>query len=194
MDSDTAKENELLRRTTSLYLTVILRYRDSIEHGEALYIPDLPRLIEPGNSAVVALADKTKSTFDGYGYERDFEKAARGIYDYIRGYVSTVSLPIQFWQKPNETIENRVGDAFDKSILFCSTLAALGCASAKVVLSLDGSRDVAVCFDSRQGVTLYKFDEESPRALPDMDAVRGLLQKSKDAQVYAFNSVSCIDL
>ncbi len=194
MNSASASEDELVRRINSLYLTVILRYKESIEQGEALYIPDLPRLVEPENKSVVVLADSIKGEFDGYSYERDFERAAKSAYDYIRGHVSTVSLPIQFWQKPDETLDNKIGDAFDKSTLFCSILAALGSASAKVVLVVDGSKDVAVFFSSAREVVFYKFDDENPKALPDVDAVRSLMQKSDDAQVYAFNSISCVSL
>ncbi len=196
MDSGSAAGDEFLKRTNSLYLTVILRYKDHIESSEALYIPDLPRLIEPDNAAVTALAGRIKSDFEGYEYARDFAKAAAKAYEYVRGYVSTVPLPIQFWQRPNETLDNRAGDFFDKSVLLCSTLVALGCASSRVVLLLDGGREVAVCFEIGGAITTYKFDDEDAKEFADMKSVRNWLMKSadNDAQAYAFNNMSCINL
>ncbi|MCL5427877.1 MAG: hypothetical protein M1321_01720 [Candidatus Marsarchaeota archaeon] len=197
MDSGIGDDNEVIRRTSAVYLTVILRYRDYIESSEALYIPDLPRLIEPENVAVAALAERIKSSFDDYDYDRDFQDAAAKAYEYIKDYVSTIALPIQFWQKSNETLDNRAGDFFDKSVLFCSVLVALGCAGARVVLLLDGSREVAVCYELNGIVTAYKFDESRAERFVDTKSVASWLQKragKEDSQGYSFNNMSCINL
>ncbi len=194
MDNDAAEEKELIRRTNSIYLTVILRYKNYIEQSEALYTPDLPRLIEPENAAVAALANKIKDSFKGYEYERDFASAAEEVYKHIKREVSTMSLPIQFWQKPEETLENKAGDVFDKAVLMCSTLSALGCANAKVLLSIDGTREVAVFFESGNGIRAYRFDEEKAHEFGSIEEMRNWIQQDKEAQVYVFNSRSCVDL
>jgi len=194
LDNESIDEKEFLKRTNSLYLTVILRYKDHIEKNEALYVPDLPRLVDPGNAAVTALAARIKESFELYDYDQNFMDAAEYAYKYIRREVPSVSLPIQFWQRSNETIENRVGDVFDKSVLLCSVLSALGCASANVVLSLNEGREVAVCFEAGSRILAYRFDEDKPHEFGSRDEMRAWIQKGDDAQVYMFNNISCVDL
>lgn len=195
-DNTALEENEILRRTNRLYLTVILRYRDHIEKSEALYMPDLPRLIEPDNPSVAALAAGISSSFNGYDYNRDFIAAADKAFKYIKSNIHAISVPVQFWQKPNETLENRAGDVFDMSVLLCSVLIKLNCPGSRVVLAINDEKHVAVTADFDSKIIAYSFEKENGGSIEfsNIRQVKYWLHVESDAQAYAFNNINCMGL
>lgn len=160
----------MIKKYNGIYLSIIMRYKDYIEEHEGLYIADLPKLVTPADSSVASVASGIMNSFPSYTYERDFLEAARLAYLYIKEKITAVSLPIQFWQKPSETITNCAGDPFDMAVLLCSILVALGNVSTKIIITLsDGKRDFLVyseyneeliVIDLERGITKAQSREE----------------------------------
>ncbi len=141
------EETSMLKKYNNLYLSIIMRYRGYIEEREGLYVAELPKLVTPNDSAVESVANSLMGSFPSYMYERDFLEAARLAYLYVKDKITTVSLPIQFWQRPNETLGNAAGDLFDKAVLLCSLLIALGGVATKIIIAIsdnDGKRDFVI--------------------------------------------------
>ena len=184
-----AEEGELLKKYNSVYLSVIMRYRDYIEEKEALNVAELPGLITPGDDAIVSLAERIKSGYGSYTYEENFPEAAASAYRHAADAVTTVSLPIQFWQRAGETVTNAAGDAFDKAVLLCSLLIALGNASAKIiVVTGENERSIAVYFGQGEGI-IYMDVEKGRREFDTKEQMlmEILGSKSGEASAYEFN-------
>ena len=115
MDDDA----EMLRKYNNIYLTIITRYKDYIEEHEGLYIAELPKLIIPSDKNVASIAEQIKSDFESYNPATDFPDAAYKALEHIKS-IKQVTMPIQFWQMPSETISNGAGDEFEVTFyLFC---------------------------------------------------------------------------
>ncbi|HUB92643.1 MAG TPA: hypothetical protein VL945_01660 [Candidatus Saccharimonadales bacterium] len=150
---------ETMKKYNSLYLSIIMRYKDYIEEHEGLYVAELPKLVTPADSSVLSVASGITNNFPSYLYDRDFLEAARLAHLYIKERITTLSLPLQFWQKPSETISNAAGDPFDKAVLLCSILIALGGASSKIIITIsDGSRDFLVYTEYRDELIVIDLE------------------------------------
>ncbi|MGC8776775.1 MAG: hypothetical protein ACP5P2_02405 [Candidatus Micrarchaeia archaeon] len=185
------KEIETLKRYNQLYLEIIMRYKDYIEENENLYVAELPKLITPDNESVVGVANKIKSSFPEYKYEDNFPDAVRLAYSYVKDEIFLASLPIQFWLKPEEVIRCGAGDIFDKATLLCSLIIALGNASTKIVIKVEGSEREFVVYsefnggiiavDLEKGVKEYRSKDE---LFDDMGISKG---GGEDLTAYEFN-------
>lgn len=183
------EEDKLQGKYNQLYLEVILRYKDYIEQNENLNVAELPKLITPTNENVVALANKLKSAFDPYSYNSNFLVVAKLAYDYSVNKVSHISLPIEFWLYPTDTIKCEAGDLFDKATLLCSLLIALGNPSARVITSVkpNARRFLVYCefdskivaFDLDRGVINFENKEKLIESLR--------LKDEEDTTAYEFN-------
>src|SRR5690348_15562975 len=111
------EEDSLLKKYNQIYLEVILRYKEHIEQNENLNVAELPKLITPTDENVITSANKIKSTFDNYSYNSNFLAAAKLAYEFVTNHISQVSLPIEFWLYPADTIKCEAGDVFDKATL-----------------------------------------------------------------------------
>jgi hypothetical protein len=127
-------ESESLKAYNNIYLEIILRYKEYIEEKEGLYVADLPKLVTPNDESVLLLARQIKDGFPVYNYDDNFSDAARAAYQYAKDKIIDISLPIQFWLSPSQTIKYSAGDIFDKAVLLCSVLIALGNASSRIVV------------------------------------------------------------
>lgn len=190
-------EKDLLERYNKIYLSVIMRYKDSIEENENLYIAELPKLILPQDASVVAVARNITSVFPAYEYENDFRNALKMAYEYVSKEVAAVSLPIQFWQRPNETISNGAGDLFDKAVLLCSIMISLGAIPSKIIIAVkeDGERNFLV-YTEYKGKILFVDIEQG---VGELESKEGLLKKlniGKDSEIsaYEFNDKMYVDL
>src|SRR5271155_3942819 len=110
-------ESESLKAYNSIYLEIIMRYKEHIEEKEGLYIADLPKLVTPSDESVDLLAREMKNNFPVYNYDENFPDAARLAYQYVKDKVVEISLPLQFWLRPPQTIKYGAGDIFDKALL-----------------------------------------------------------------------------
>lgn len=185
---ETTSETDL-KRYNQLYLEVILRYKDYIEQNENLNVAELPKLITPSNETVAGIANGLKGTFSLYSYNANFMAAANLAYDYVQNKISHISLPIEFWLYPADTIKCEAGDFFDKATLLCSLLIALGNPSAKVITAIrpSGRRFIVYCeFDGKivaldldRGLINFESKEKLIESL--------CLKDEEDTTAYEFN-------
>lgn len=181
-------ETELTKKYNSIYLEIIMRYRDYIEEKEGLYVAELPKLITPENDSVALVAKGIKERFAVYNYSDNFVEAATHAYEYVNG-IDHISLPIQFWLKPAETIKYGAGDVFDRAALLCSLLIALGEQSAKVVISVgESDRAFGVYFERNGRYTLMELGKETRHFQSIDEMVKALgVGKSDEITAYEFN-------
>jgi hypothetical protein len=164
------QDEELTKKYNSLYLEIIMRYKDEIEKGETVYVADLPKLVTPADEAVVAAVKNITSSYPAYIFDENFLAAAQQAQEYVKDKIATVSSPIQFWLKPNQVISLQAGDSFDKAILLCSMLIALGNPSTKIITSIkDNERkhliyfeyqNELLCIDLERGMDKVNSKEE----------------------------------
>ncbi|MDE1845949.1 MAG: hypothetical protein KGH53_01555 [Candidatus Micrarchaeota archaeon] len=181
--------DELQRKYNQIYLEIILRYKDYIEQNENLNVAELPKLITPTNENVITATNKVKSTFDNYSYNSNFLSAAKLAYEFVTVHISHVSLPIEFWLYPSDTIKCEAGDIFDKATLLCSMMIALGNPSTRVISSVkpNDRRFIVYCeFDD----AVFAFDLD--RGLIRFDTKEKLigslvLKENDDTTAYEFN-------
>ncbi|MDE1825034.1 MAG: hypothetical protein KGH61_02620 [Candidatus Micrarchaeota archaeon] len=177
---------ESLKKYNQLYLAIILRYKDYIEEKEKLNVAELPKLITPQDESVAAISNRIKSAFQNYSYPRDFEAAARFAFEYVKNEISNVSLPIEFWLMPSETIKSEAGDVFDRATLLCSIFLALGNVSSKVVI-VTGSTARKFIVYAELGQKIISHDlEDGPRQFPDKEAFIKSLRLDSDDELTAY--------
>lgn len=186
-----------LKRYNRLYLEIIMRYHDLIDEKENIYVAELPRLVMPKDTAVVALAGEITSGFGQYDYDRDFSEAARKACAYVRNRIENVTLPVQFWLIPGQTIEIGAGDDFDKATLLCSMLVALGNLSSKIIITVDDSKKTTgIYFDRAGGVTyvdVVKGTMEELGSRAELLSKLGIKEGS-EVTAYEFNDKMYSDL
>ena len=130
------KEVERLGKLNQLYLAIISRYKEYIQEKEGLSVAELPTLVTPKDEALVKKAAEIKAGFEGYTYERDFQKASAAAFSFVKSGIEDAVLPLEFWLSPRDTLAYGMGDMIDKNILLCSLLIALGNPSAKVLVRM----------------------------------------------------------
>ncbi len=192
-------ENELLKKYNSLYLEIIMKYRGDIEEHESLYIAELPRLVTPQDGVVKGLADTILGRFPGYRYDDNFYDAAKAAFSHVRDAISTVSLPVQFWLSPAQTINYSAGDVFDKAVLLCSLLVAMGNASSKVMVAAgESERRILVYFELGNRVIALDLEKGSINEARDKNELLrsiGVRETTEsDLSVYEFNDKMYVDI
>ena len=190
-------ENELLKKYNDLYLEIIMKYKSHIEEHENLYVAELPSLISPNDEVVKGLAASFTSKFQDYKYENNFYDVAKLIFEHVKNVILPVSLPIQFWLKPSQTITYGAGDLFDKAVLLCSLLISLGNLSTKIIIVVKESersfivyfefKEILVAMNIEGGIKEFKTKEELIKSL-------GIDEKSDDVTAYEFNDKMYIDI
>jgi len=154
----------------TFYRAVIERYRDYINEGEQKTVPVLKSAIDPKDPAVQKLRSEIVSAIVEakkqaagekvvesreleYDYETDFDDAAKTAFLAVQSLGKTHSeLSISFWLTYPEMESLGLADAFDRCLLLCSLLSALGCKTAMVSVLLleDGSTHPVVTFGSAE--------------------------------------------
>jgi hypothetical protein len=190
------QEDELTKKYNALYLEIIMRYKDAIEKGETLYVAELPKLVTPTDGNVLAAVSKIISTFHIYNPDEDFLEAAQQAHRYVKDEIATVSPPIQFWLRPNQVISLQVGDVFDKAVLLCSMLIALGNVSSKIVTAVkDNEKRHVVCSEYKGELVIVDLDDGIIKAnsREKMLEIMGIKEGSVSA-AYEFNDRMYNDL
>ncbi len=150
---------ELLKKYNLLYLEIIMRYRGYIEENEDLSVAELPNLVTPEEESVVGFADNLKSTIQNYALEQNFREAAEKAYKYVKSTITQVELPVDFWLSPDQVIKSGAGDVFDKAVLLCSLLIALGCVSTRIiVVTRQDDRRFVVYSEYGKGLLAFDLD------------------------------------
>lgn len=182
-------ETDLLKKYNSLYLGIIMKYKEYIEEQEGLYVAELPKLVTPFDESVKGLATIISSKFPDYNYDENFNDAAQLSYDYVKNSVANVSLPIQFWLRPSQTINYGAGDLFDKGVLLCSLLEALGNPSTKIIIVIGEShRSFVVYFEFKEKVTAINVESGIAAFQDREELLRSLgVKEDGDISAYEFN-------
>ncbi len=189
-------ETELLKKYNSLYLEIIMKYKEYIEEQEGLYVAELPRLVTPADESVKGLASIISSKFPDYSYEENFGDAAQLSYEYIRDSITNVTLPVQFWLRPAQTINYAAGDLFDKAVLLCSMLVALGNPSSKIIIVIDESRrSFVVYFEFKEKVTAINIEKGAGTFQGREELLKSLgVSDNGEASAYEFNDRMFVDI
>ncbi len=193
---DAPDNADAIRKYNSIYLSIIMRYKDYIEEREGLYVADLPKLITPSDPAIVAVAKGITDSFPSYSYDRDFLEAARLSYLYLLERITTLPLPVQFWQKPSETLENGAGDQFDKAVLLCSILISIGGASSKIIITItEGKRDFIVYSEYCGELITVDPERGVGKAFDRKDLISRLkIKNGAETSAYEFNDKMYSDI
>ncbi|MCL4411027.1 hypothetical protein M1452_00605 [Candidatus Marsarchaeota archaeon] len=195
-ESEGGKDAEIehLTRLSKLYLAIVFRYRDYIEEHESISVAELPTLIKPKNEKIVQKAQEIKSNFENYNYDEDFHEAAMIAFEFVKDEIDEVSLPIQFWINPEETLGLMAGDAIDKNILLCSLLIALGNPTAKVFMNFkEESKKILVYFKFAEKIHVLDLDDGS-KVFNSEDELNAFLNLGDDSTAYEFNDHMYVDL
>jgi hypothetical protein len=190
-------ENELLKKYNDLYLEIIMKYKGHIEEHESLYVAELPTLVTPNDELVKGLAASFSSRFQDYKYEDNFPDAAKLAFEHVKAAIVPVSLPIQFWLRPNQAIKYGAGDIFDKAVLLCSLLIALGNPSTKVIIVVrENERSFLVYFEFKERLVAMNLEDGSNEFGTKDEMLRSLNidEKNDEITAYEFNDKMYIDL
>lgn len=181
-------------RLNSVYLAIIARYKEYIEEKEGLSVAELPTLVTPENAMVKRKVDEIKSGFLNYSYEANFADAGSRAYEFVKKDIDEMTLPLQFWLSPDETLEFMLGDAMDKNILLCSMLIGLGNPSSRVLVKMEeNSRKVYTYYEFKDRVHLLDM-ENGTKEFESKDALLKRLGTGDDVVVYEFNNHMYADI
>ncbi len=183
------EKDAALKAYNNIYLEIIMRYKEQIEEREGLYLADLPKLVTPNDENVILLAKELQGNFPVFDYDANFPEAARLAYEYVRNRITPISLPIQFWLRPAQTIRYSAGDFFDKAVLLCSLLIAMGNVSSRVIVVAKNEERAFVVY-AEFGGGLIAIDLE--KGVKDYGSIDSLLKELKvdsneDTTAYEFN-------
>ena len=181
------------KKLNRLYLAIISRYKDYIEEKEDLSVAELPTLVMPNDERVRAKTDEIKSGFLNYSYDQNFHEASIKAYEFVNREIEDITLPLQFWLTPTETMEFMVGDSMDKNILLCSMLVKLGNPSAKVfVIMRENIRDVFVYYEF--GGKTYALERDRVKEFESKDLMLVSLSLGEESVAYEFNNQMYSDI
>jgi hypothetical protein len=190
------EDEALTKKYNALYLEIIMRYKDVIEHGETLYVAELPKLVTPTDENVIAAVSKITSAFHIYIYDENFLEAAQQAHKFVKEEITTVSPPIQFWLRPGQALMMQAGDTFDKAVLLCSMLIALGNVTSKIITTVndDGKRQV-ICCEYKGEQVIVDLDDGVSKAGSREEMLEMLgIKKGKVSTAYEFNDKMYNDL
>ncbi|MGC8687348.1 MAG: hypothetical protein ACP5RM_01460 [Candidatus Micrarchaeia archaeon] len=189
MESPKSKAEKI----SQLYLAIIMRYKDLIEEKERLSVAELPTLVTPKDSRVIMAVEQIKGQFSNYTYEENFIEAAKKSFDFVKNSIEDITLPVQFWLTPADTLNFGIGDFIDKNILLCSMLIQLGNPSSKVLVTIDSSMQAFVYFEYNK--QFYLLDQKDGiREFGSKDLLYNSVLVDKDSTAYEFNNQTYSDI
>jgi len=153
------KEEALFYKTrAAVYRKIIERYAEAINGGEEKTLPELKALIRPSDPAVQDVKTKLlEPILQGrqFDFEKDFQQAAEASFQRVKSlHFVHADLSVSYWLSPAEIIELGAADPFDRALLYCSLLIALGCKEARIrVVEIEGGIRHPLVFFSFGGKT-----------------------------------------
>ncbi|MFH1200121.1 MAG: hypothetical protein V1708_03580 [Candidatus Micrarchaeota archaeon] len=144
---------EKLETQAAYYRRIISRYAALVNENEEKTVPELKALVDKNTETVqqlkaqaleqTAANKKASGTLpEGwrYDYEKDFLFAAGPAFAIVRGIRQVHSeVSVSFWLSQKEILEVGAADVFDKALLLCSLLQALGAQAKVLVLELENN-------------------------------------------------------
>ena len=188
------EEYKKINKLNQIYLFIISKYKDYIESGEKLSVAELPTMIMPKIPSVLKKANEIKETYTDFVYEVNFVDVSIKAFDFVKNEIEDVSLPIQFWLTPEETLKFMSGDITDKNMVLCSLLIALGNPSAKVLVVINNNeRKIVVYYEFNNSFTMLDLDDGIKLFSAKEDMLKSL-GMTEDSIVYEFNDQMYIDI
>jgi hypothetical protein len=188
------EEYKKINKLNQIYLFIISKYKDYIESGEKLSVAELPTMIMPKIPSVLKKANEIKETYTDFVYEVNFVDVSIKAFDFVKNEIEDVSLPIQFWLTPEETLKFMSGDITDKNMVLCSLLIALGNPSAKVLVVINNNeRKIVVYYEFNNSFTMLDLDDGIKLFSTKEDMLKSL-GMTEDSIVYEFNDQMYIDI
>lgn len=169
-----ARELEAWKRRARFLAKIVERYAALVQENEEKTVPELKALVNPNEPSVqelrkevlADLAEARKKAGEPeapYAFERDFLRAADRAFAKVQALFNLhADLPVTFWLKPEEMLELKAADLFDKAVLLCSLLRSLEGSARVRVLELEGNRIhpvVVLAFQERE----YVLDASQPK-------------------------------
>ncbi len=145
-------------KVNQLYLAIIARYREQIEEQEHISLVELQTLVTPRSELVIKKASEIKNSFGMYNYNSHFYEASIDVFYFVRNGIEDITMPIEFWLTPEDTLSFGIADLLDRNILLCSLLIALGNPSAKVLVYIrDNEKKMVTYYELGEKIYLLDF-------------------------------------
>ncbi len=160
---------DLAKKYNMVYLEILMKYKDYIEEKEAIYVSQLPEFVSPKDQNVGAVVMELLRSFGSYEPSKDLADGAAKAWSYVNENIDTISIPLDFWQSPEETLKHMAGDLLDKAVLLCSMIIAMGSADAKVVICVKPGKTSANVYFGWNGGIISLDLEMGPKAYADRD-------------------------
>lgn len=189
------QQSEKSAKMSQLYLLIISRYKNYIEEREEISVAELPGFVMPAAPLVSKRANSIKEGMGNYIYENNFRDASMSAFDFVRGSVNEIEMPLQFWLNPEETLRFMGGDITDRSILLCSLLIALGNPSAKVIVLInEPARDLRVYYEFNGSVTAFDIMKGETKEFKTRDEMLESFSINENTTAYEFNDQMYVDI
>ena len=152
------------------YRRIIERYAKVVSFGEEKSIPELKRMVAPGECVEAKAAE-----LGGEREALEFVKALPLLH---------AKLSVSFWLSPREALELGAGDVMDKAVLLCSLLLAQSANAFLRVIELDeGTKHPVVLVKGERGARV--LDAVSGGSFNGSSADVALRQLSFEGKQYA---------
>lgn len=186
---------DLVKKYNRVYLEILMKYKDYIEEKEAVYVSQLPEFVSPKDQNVEAVVMELLRSFSSYEPSNDLADGAAKAWSYVNGNIDTISIPLDFWQTPAETLTYMAGDLLDKAVLLCSMIIAMGSADAKVVMCIKPGKTSANVYFGWNGGIISLNLETGPKAYAGRDELLADIGVGEEgATAYEFDDKAYLDL
>jgi predicted nucleic acid-binding Zn-ribbon protein len=120
------KEIQKLSAELSLAHKIIEKYRDKIEVEEAKSQEEIMGLVNPKDKAIKKIASEITQGFESYNPDVEYLKAAEKAFYWVMDNIKTVEgFNLTYWMSPEDILETKCADPYDKAVFYCSLLKAL---------------------------------------------------------------------
>ncbi len=160
-----------------LYRLLLKKYADEINQREERTIGQVKGLVNADDLSVQGIVSEFKP--DNYSFERDYEKAAKKAFEFVKKEIFFVKADIglDYFLSPREIITEKVADDQDQAVFLCSLLLALGDESASVMIAeLEDLTTHALVLLERDGKA-YFLDPTQDRAFEEFSGKTGEVLK-----------------
>ncbi len=188
-------ENERLARLNQIYLLIVSRYKDYIEEKEEIAVAELPRLVTPSSPLVAKKSEEIQNSIEGYFYEQNFKEASIAAFNFVEKNVEQITLPLQFWLNPDDTLTFTAGDSMDRNILLCSLLIALGNPSARVLVFMGvADKAIRVYYEFNDTYTMFDLSSCGVGEYQSKEEMLAQFSITDDTTTYEFNDQVYVDI
>lgn len=192
-NEDVENYEDMPKRLNDVYLSIINRYKDYISNEESISVAELPRLVTPRDQNVSKKTKEIMDSFGVYDYERHFYEASVMAYDYVRENIKPITLPVEFWLEPSDTMEFGAGEKLDRYILLCSLIIALGNPSSKIVIMEKNDRLRPLLYYEFNGIYVMEFETEIKK-FENKTEMLNFIGIKEDITAYEFNDKMYVDI